>query len=166
MKKIAFTFLSSILILSSCKKDDPEQEHENENINQVTITFTSYEGSNSYTWNLNQVDTIRLKNDTYYDLSPSFVHHDNSHHEDLTDEIRNEAENHQIIYTSTPSDLMTFEYLDKDANGLPIGLQAELKTLKQGKGKMRLELKHFNGSKTNVNAGSTDVDIQFPIVIQ
>lgn len=166
MKKIALTFLSSILILSACKKDDPVHEHEIENINQVAITFTSYEDSNTYTWSLNEVDTIRLKNDTYYDISPSFAYNDNSHHEDLTDEIRNEAENHQIIYTSTPSELMAIENLDVDANGLPFGLQAELKTLKSGTGKLRLVLKHFNGSKTNVNAGSTDVDVQFPIVIE
>lgn len=166
-KRIFSTALLSLSILAfSCKKDDPVHEHENENINQVQLTFHNENTHKTFLWTLDQIDTILLDENQTYELSIAFLHADQDKTEDLTSEIQEEAENHQIVYSIEPSSLASITYLDKDVNNLPIGLESEIKISDAGNGKFRVVLKHFNDSKNIPSSGSTDVDIQFPIVIQ
>lgn len=167
--KIKFGILS-LAILSilnvSCKKDDPVHEHENENINKVEINFSSSTFNETFVWSENQIDTIILNDQEVYDVKISFFHSHDGHEEDLTEEIAQEGENHQITYTSNPSHLIEVKYLDKDQNGLAVGLASQITTIQNGSAQFRTILKHYNGTKSQENSGSTDVDIVFPMLIK
>lgn len=166
-KRFSPILLGMLIMLSiSCKKDDPHHEHENENINQVKINFKDEHTSLDYLWTLNSSDTIFLQKNTSYDVSISFLHEESQHEHDLTDEIREEAENHQVQISSTPSNVLQIEYKDFDKNNLILGLSSKIETLQDANGQLRIVLKHYNGNKNNPSAGSTDVDVQFPLIIQ
>lgn len=163
---IGIALLSFSILTFSCKKDDPIQEHENEQINQVQLTFHNETNHKIFTWSLDQKDTIMLDAYQTYELSVAFLHVDKGEAEDLTEEIEEEAENHQIVYSIEPASLASITYLDKDANDLPIGLDSRINVLAPGNGTFRVALKHFNGTKNNPASGSYDVDVQFPIQIK
>jgi hypothetical protein len=90
--------------------------------------------------------------------------------ENITDEIRAEAEEHQIFFQSTLPGL-TIEYTDRDANGNPVGINTTLTTKDACSGIVTITLRHepdkaaVGVSTGNIlNAGGeTDIEITFTI---
>lgn len=73
---------------------------------------------------------------------------------------------------TTPASLFTTTILDKDNNGLPVGLSSSVVTsASAGTGKLNLLLKHqpeLNGVKVKTGqeaGGSTDIDLLFDVEI-
>lgn len=166
--KFTFLLFSTVVLLNSCKKDDPILEDENEFIHQVNIEFTDSENQNIYTWEVGSSDTILLKADQEYTVQVSFYSLDKAQNEiNITEEILEESDAHQLFYTSTPSNLISVTYEDKDINGQPLGLQTSMKTSDiSQEGKLRIQLKHYAAGKDgNVTSGSTDADVSFVVKI-
>ena len=96
--------------------------------------------------------------------------------EDITPEIVEEGEEHQIFYQKTGT-LNAFKYgtaaSNFDTNGKPIGLQSVFTTTEAASGTLTITLRHEpNKSAVNVAsgditnaAGSTDAEVSFPISV-
>ncbi|MBX0334859.1 hypothetical protein K3G39_16590 [Pontibacter sp. HSC-14F20] len=181
---LAFLLMGSLLTFSACKdEEEPEPDHEHDVVTTVTLTLTPSTGGEAVTatWedldgpggNAPEIDALVLSANTTYTGSLTFAseeaHGDHHHAHDLTSEIREEGIAHEIFYLVTPQDLVDISKTDKDANGLPIGLETTATTTAAGTGKMRIILKHQPGTKSstsNENTGESDVDITFDTKVQ
>lgn len=91
--------------------------------------------------------------------------------ESITDEVREESNDHLVCWEWIPDytddlPLLTLTRLDKDSQGLELGLQISIdaKMGSNSQGKIRCTLKHQPGIKTGACAlGETDVEVDFPV---
>ncbi len=135
------------------------------------------------------IDPIAVPAGTYA-VSVFFVNRLETPEEDITAEVLDESDEHQVFFTGTaingpatdqPTAPITHTYSDTDANNLPVGLANSLVAV-AGTGTMTVTLRHLppvNGAaaKTgalaaevkaggiNSIAGSTDVSVNFPVTV-
>jgi hypothetical protein len=176
MRKTGFNLLMVIFVaatLIGCKKDDGPDD-ENELITTVLLTFTPAGGGASSTFAWRDIDmsgnpeieAISLSASTVYTLSIEVLDETKTPAEDITEEIAEEDDEHQIFYFSNPGGLLTLEYQDEDAAGLPVGLNMRAVASAAGSGTLRAVLKHAPGTKDGQFAtGSTDFDVTFPVTL-
>jgi hypothetical protein len=139
-KQVLFsTLLAASVALTACKKDDPKPVNESELITTVEVTFTNQaDASNVVTirWYDKDGDgpanpvitTGNLKAGATYNAQVKLLNESKSPAEDITAEIREEAEEHQLYYGFSNALFSNFEYLDQDANGRPLGLRFRVST--------------------------------------
>lgn len=173
--------LMSLLVFSVACGDveDPHDhhDHENEVITTVELTFSTA-GADSFTatWADPEndgspvVDDIRLTMGTDYDVTVRFLNGLESPAEDLTAEISDEADQHQVFFTGTAvrgpatsenaEAVVEHAYGDEDPNGFPLGLDNDLSTLGTGDGTLVVTLRHLPPESGNVVKGeSTAADV-------
>ncbi|MCS6965951.1 MAG: hypothetical protein NZ473_04200 [Candidatus Kapabacteria bacterium] len=179
LRGLVVTF--AVLLLVGCEKDPahPHEDHPQELITTVllhvwnepdsthvhTFAFRDVDGPGG---NSPQVDTIHFHgHDTLWRLRLEFLNEAVSPPDTITEEIRREATAHQVFYDVQPQDLFTVERLDRDANGLPLGLEARVRlhSHHEARGSLRIRLFHYEGQKTAQPGGETDVDVTFPVHI-
>ena len=173
--------LVTISSLNSCSNDD-KVVNEEEVITTITTTLTN--GINVITLTSRDLDgdgpndpvfttSGNLAANTVYNGEITFLNETVTPAEDITAEIEEEGEDHQIFY-QTPSAIGTFGYTDFDVNGKPIGLTFTFTTGDAGSGNVIVTLKHLpnksaagvaNGDITNAG-GATDALVTYPVVIQ
>ncbi|MEN3026171.1 MAG: hypothetical protein ABDH31_00480 [Chlorobiota bacterium] len=175
---------SAVLLLVGCEKDPAHlhEGHPQELITTVLVhvwnepdsthvhrfAFRDLDGPGG---NPPRVDTIHFHgHDTLWRLRLDFLNEAVSPPDTITKEIRNEATTHQVFYDVQPQNLFTVERLDKDANGLPLGLEARVRlqhSHREARGSLRIRLMHYHheGEKTTQPGGETDVDVTFPVHI-
>lgn len=166
-KQVLFsTLLAASVALTACKKDDPKPVNESELITTVEVTFTNQADASD-------VVTIRwydkdgdgpanpvitngnLKAGATYNAQVKLLNESKSPAEDITAEIREEAEEHQLYYGFSNALFSNFEYLDQDANGRPLGLRFRVSTASN-----RRDLENFTvmliheGDKSKNNAST------------
>lgn len=87
----------------------------------------------------------------------------------VSDEVREEGVAHQVFYIFSSGLQIQNQYLDKDSNGKPIGLNTRFITKEPSKGTLRIILRHEpdkyatgveEGNPVNAG-GETDIDIVF-----
>lgn len=182
LQVVAFAFLT-ILFTTSCSNDDNPPVNEEELITTVAVTFTG--GGQTITLTSRDLDGDgpnspviaqtggNFVNGTTYAGSVSFLNELENPVEDITIEVAEEAEDHQVFYQITNS-LGAFAYSDLDANGNPVGLAFNFTTTNDGTGQIQVVLRHLpnksasgvaTGDITNAG-GETDVQVIFPVVIQ
>lgn len=175
------------LVLSSCGDSDsvtqPQDDHEHEAITSVilavvdsatgtavdTVRFVDADGEGGKPPVL--PDTLRLRTGRVYHASVRFL--DESHPSDIHDlneEIGgSESDDHAILWMPSGGALSAV-VTDRDSKGLPLGLQASLKTSSTaGRTVLRVNLRHLPGIKTansGLADGETDADVEFPVLIQ
>jgi hypothetical protein len=180
MKKLLFIAALGFAAVA-CKKDDHGHDHGNDSelITTVRLTYTNKANITEKvvaTWKdidgtggkAPEISTLNLKANTTYSVTTELLDESKTPSIDVTAEIRREATEHQLFYLVTGANL-THKYMDKDAKGFDLGLQSEHTTGAASTGKLRVVLKHLVGIKTatsTVNSGETDVDVEFPVVIQ
>ncbi len=172
----------ALFIFTGCDKDDPEITNEEELITTVNytltdeagatvvLTFTDLDGDGgndativggTLVANQRYLGTLELLNEAE---TPS---------ESVNAEISEEAEEHQFFFESNIADL-SFEYLDVDADGNPIGINGALTTGDATSGSITITLRHepnktadgvSDGDISNAG-GETDIEVTFPIVIE
>lgn len=185
MKKLqvlSFAFLS-VLITTSCSNDDNPPVNEEELITTVAVTFTG--GGQTITFTSRDLDgngpndpvitqTVgNLQNGVTYTGSVSFLNELENPAEDITEEVAEEAEDHQVFYQIT-NNLGTFAYTDLDADAKPIGLTFNFTANNSGTGDLVVTLKHLPNKSANgvasgdiTNAGGeTDATVTFPLIVQ
>jgi len=176
---LALLFIS-VLTFTACSDDDDDHDHDSEeelittvrytltNSNDiVTLTFSDPDGeggndgtyavSGNLTANMTYTGIVELLNETE---SPA---------EDITEEVKAEADEHEFFYTSDVSGLAIAK-TDTDGNGNPLGVETSLTTATAGSGTLTVILKHEptkpnDGSSTSAG-GSTDVEVIFNITVQ
>ena len=90
--------------------------------------------------------------------------------EDITSEIADEADEHQVFFTGSAVEgpatgtndeaVVSHAYLDADDQGLPIGLDNEIVSLVAGSGELIVTLRHMpeeSGSPVKVEGAAEDV---------
>jgi hypothetical protein len=173
-KTILFSGLSATLILfiASCHKHD-----EGELITTVRISITPTSGgtTSTFIWKdpdgpggngPTQTDTIRLKDSTDYNAEISFLNESGGNSTDITPEIRNEGKEHLVCISGLPLSNLVINATDSDGK-YPIGLQSSWKSIAQGSGLLRVNLRHQPKSKDgSCDAGESDVDVQFNLLIE
>lgn len=132
--KYAFVLLLSTLIFSSCSSDDenPAPVNEEEVITTVRLTLTDATGT-SVVMESQDLDgdgpddpiiTIdgSILASTEYSGAIQFLNELESPADNITLEILEEDEEHQVFYEITGNSGSTITYNDADANGNPIGV--------------------------------------------
>jgi len=192
MKKhflLLITLFSFTLFITSCGDSDvPGEENEEEVIDRVMLVFVPDEGETVSATAFDEdgegpndfeIDEIVLAPNTTYTLS---IEVDNTiESEDITSEIEEEAEEHMFFFAFTNniftnpagdgnidnrSDAMN--YLDEDANELPLGLETSWTTGSATTGTFRTVLKHQPNAKSassTASTGETDIDITWTLTI-
>lgn len=181
MKKatiISSLFFLTVIVLSSCKKETEHEHHENELITTVKllVTKTGTSDTQEFTWadidgpgGANPViDEIILESASSYNFNVEFLNESGTAVEDHTHEIEEEGDHHRVFYLPNSISL-TFSNLNKDKNGVTLGLSGLLQTGQPGSGSLRLILRHYAGGGKNesdthsATAASTDVDVSFNV---
>ena len=168
--------------------DAPECENEEEVIDRVTLTFTPVGGGTTIVAEATDpdgpgpqdlmVEDINLAQDKTYEMS--IMLENTMEGENITEEILEEAEEHQFFFGWT-GDVFTdpmgdgnidnradpVNYNDQDSNGLPLGLSTNWTVgVDGGTGTLRVVLKHQPDIKTATSSfsdGGTDIDITWNI---
>lgn len=135
-------------------------------------------------------EPIELASGTTYTLSIAFYNRLGTIPEDITDEVRDEATEHQVFLTGSavdgpamanPGAPLAHSYADMDDNGLPIGLENTI-VATTGTGTLTVTLRHMppelppEKSADTANAvrtggfsaigGSTDAMVDFAVTVQ
>lgn len=178
-----------MLTLTACKKDkndDPpaEQPNEEEVITTLILTFTDQEVSTEvFEMRFTDSDggggsppviiSDTLPSSRAYTLAVRVLNESVSPAQEVSDEIATEAVDHQFFFQSNGSTL-SVAYADSDANGHPIGLTNTAVTGAASTGTLTVTLRHqpdkgaagvSTGDITNAG-GETDIEVEFPVVIE
>ena len=194
LKKASLYFLALLAFgFASCESEDPEKENEGEVITDVTLKFQELNGSNALVGEILSfkasdpqgievgktptVQSISLTKGKNYQMTIEVTN--SIEGEDITQEILEEAEEHQFFFLGQVFDSSFFSIQYADAGGIALGVKTNV-TVSASTGtnnsSMRVVLrndldKNFPGvSNTNfanfVQAGGeTDLDITFPVIL-
>ena len=174
---LAFVFLFSVLSFSSCDRDDPKPVNEEEVITTVEVTLIPDGGGGQVILKFMDEDgeqgsiapeiTISgpLQASTRYTGTIRFLNETNHPTEDISEEVREEGNDHLICFDSSQNIAIT--YGDTDDNGLPLGLTTSWLTGEVGTAEVTISLRHQAGTKTGIcpGAGETDVEVTFNLNI-
>jgi hypothetical protein len=177
------------IIIFSCNNDDnntlpppPPVTNEEELITTVKVTLTN--GGSVITLQSKDLDgdgpnvpvvtaSGNLTANTTYSGIVEFLNESVNPADNITKEIEEEEEDHQIFYQLT-SGLGLLNYTDIDANSKPVGLTFSYQTSTATSGNIIVTLKHLpnksasgvpTGDITNAG-GSTDAQVTIPVTIQ
>ncbi len=138
-----------LLAMSACSDVEKADEdvHEHELITTVVLHFTNTADETDMLqvrWNEgdDKGEEIVLQNGSDYTLSLEILNEEEEPTEDVTPEIAQEEDEHQVFFTGdavdgpcmddNPEAFIEHAYADEDANGLPIGLENTISTLAVG----------------------------------
>lgn len=182
-------FLPSLLLLLSvtaCQDvEDPEEENVEEVITTVNLTFTGPDGAVEGSWADPEDDgspvvvSPELAANTEYQVSVEFLNELEDPAEDITEEIDDEADEHQVFFTTD----VVVAYNDEDSIGLPLGLDVTLTTGDEGTEDLTITLQHMpaldgvaqkeaglaeQAAADGVSSlpGDVDVSITIPMTVQ
>ncbi len=180
LKYIIPTVLLTIF-MSSCNGDDdtPEPVNEEEVITTVLVNLISDQGNVT----LSSIDldgdgpnapvldvSGNLKSGTAYAGTVQFLNQTETPADDITLEVVEEAEEHQVFYTAGGGlDAMT-TYGNFDSDGNPLGTIFTLDTSTASTGTLNVTLRHEptkpnDGTLANAG-GETDVSVTFNLTIE
>ncbi|REH47394.1 hypothetical protein C7448_10615 [Tenacibaculum gallaicum] len=184
IKLLAILFTSALAITSCSSDDDPVPVNEEEVITTVTIKLTPQEGGDTVTLQSRDLDGDgpndpivtggTLSANTTYNGEITLLNELEDPAENITEEVAEEADEHQFFYSQTGV-TSTFSYAgDNDTNGNPVGINFTVATGEAGSGNYVFILRHEpNKSAANVKdgditnaGGETDVQVSLPVEIQ
>lgn len=175
-----------LFFVTSCEKnepDDPIIPNEEEVITTLNFTLIPIGVGNTVVLSFQDLDgnggsapTISggiLDTNTTYTGSLELLNELESPALDITEEVQNEAEEHQFFF-QTSIDGMNIIYDDMDANGNPIGLSTLITTNGASAGSLTVILRHEpdkNASGVSIGditnaGGETDIEIVFDVVVE
>lgn len=171
-----------VSFLASCEKD-PVIPNEEELITTLIYTLTPVGGGDAVVFSFRDLDgdggqtpvvTLgELQPHSQYNGQIELLNEAESPVTDITEEVSEEAEEHQFFYEFT--DVMAaIDYADQDANVNPIGITTVLSTGDTGEGLMTITLRHLPDKFATgvsdgwiINAGGeTDIEVSFLLRIQ
>tara|TARA_B100001093_G_scaffold509794_1_gene574502 strand:+ start:13236 stop:13778 length:543 start_codon:yes stop_codon:yes gene_type:complete len=166
------------VVLISCSKDDDSPEPINEE--EVITTMTVVLNPGNITLQSQDLDgdgpnapsvTVsgNLSANTTYSGSITFLNELESPAENITEEVEEEDDEHQVIFVSSGVSL-SVSGLNTDGDGFPLGTEFSLSTVDAGSGTLRIVLRHEptkpnDGTLTGAG-GSTDIDVSFNLTVE
>ena len=197
-----FPSIVALAMLGACDsvEDGNETENEEEVITTVVLTFAPNGGGADVvaTWADPEddgnpvIDAITLSDAEDYTLSVEFFNELEEEPEDITEEIADEDDEHQIFFTGSAVQspatganaeaVVTQMYDDMDGGGLPVGLENTITTDATGSGTFTVTLRHLppeSGEAVKVDglaedvaagglasiAGDTDISVDFDLTV-
>jgi hypothetical protein len=180
MKNISFYALLSIAMIG-CSDDDtaPEVINDEELITTVILTLTQESGDQVVLTTVDldgdgpdePVTTVvgNFSENTIYDGTVAFLDESGEEVEDITQEVIEEADEHQVFYTISEGLNIQTNYEDQDSQGNPLGVQITLSTGAASEGSLTVTLRH-EPVKPNDGlesaGGETDISTSFDVSIQ
>jgi hypothetical protein len=186
MKSLKLVSIFSFLaVFFSCSDDDDvEIINEEEVITTLRVTFIK-ENTNEISTFLYQdlagdgsvdpmISADNLEANTTYIGSVEFLNELEDPAENITLEVVEEGEEHQVFFINSTSLNTNFSYLDTDANNNPIGVEFSLTTGDASTGNLSVLLIHdgdkfadgvAQGDISNTG-GETDIEANFNVVIE
>lgn len=179
--KLLTLFALGGILLSSCSDDDENPDVVNEEETITTIIVTLSGGMNGDVILQSQdldgdgpnppvitATSDSLEGNTTYTGSIEFLNETESPAEDITEEVEEEDDEHQVIYSSTGS-IGSITTTDVDRDGNPLGLNFELSTNTAGSASLTVTLRHEptkpnDGTLTGAG-GETDATATFNVSI-
>ena len=166
--------LLPVLTLAACDDvKDPSETNPEEVITTVVLDFTPTSGGDTltFTWadpendGSPTIDPVVLSDASDYTLAVSFLNELEDPAEDITLEVEEESDQHQVFFTGAavegpstgdnPDALISQAYADTDANGYPVGLEDDIGTLMTGTETLTVTLRHLPPeSDTPVKTGT------------
>lgn len=177
--------LTLILSMSACTKEKME-ENEEEVITTLKLTFTPVAGGSggSKVFQFDDpdgpggtaptLDEINLQAGTSYNVTIQLLNTTKSPAEDITVEVKEEADAHRLYYVPSAGSNLTITNLDNDNNGAPLGINSTWTAGASATGKVKVTLRHYPGNPPNKDQSdavdspksSTDVEVEFNTRIQ
>ena len=180
MKTSAFYALLTLAMLG-CSDDDttPEIINEDELITTVILTLTPDSGDQVVLTTVDldgdgpdePVTTVvgSFLENTQYQGAVQFLNETEDPAEDITQEVIEEADEHQVFYTISEGLNIQTTYEDQDSQGNPLGVQITLSTGAASEGSLTVTLRH-EPVKPNDGlesaGGETDISTSFDVSIQ
>ncbi|MFK7927556.1 MAG: hypothetical protein AB8H79_05180 [Myxococcota bacterium] len=155
------TLILCLALLGCNDTNTPDPDDEQEVITTVVLTFTPSEGGDPVVarWADPEqdgdpaIDDIELVLGTDYSLDVEFLDEASTPAEDITEEVKEEGDEHQVFITGNaiagPATLatadvpLTHAYDDTDGNGNPIGLENSIEATEAGSGVVTITLRHL-----------------------
>ena len=190
LKNLLFIFAVTYLI-SACNNNKnsipkPQEPNENELITTLQLILKEKSDTTKITTAIFQdldgeggkqpttFDTLRLHPSKIYNVTLLLLDESKNPVATISNEVKEEDDEHQLFYTVSGGAQVTFAYTDYDANKVPLGLKT---TFTSGTatinktGKVKVVLKHQGADKPksgqgNASLGSTDIEIDFPVIIK
>ena len=178
LKLLSLLFVATLVFVSCNNNNDPEPVNEEEVITRLVAVLTPQGGGTAITLTSSDPDgdgpgapqlTVNgnLAANTTYNGTVEVWNDLENPAEDITEEVREEDEEHQFFYEST---LVTSAYTDMDANGDDVGLTYTITTGGAGTGTLTITLVHEpnkpnDGTVANAG-GETDFTATFNITVQ
>lgn len=187
MKNLKFLaiLLTTTLFLTSCSSDDDIAPIVEEEV-ITTLKVSLVGGGETIELEYRDLDpdgptppTITVSGplmaNTSYTASMILLNELENPVEDMTEEIEEEADEHQFFYlVGSGLNISNLTYLDFDEDGKPLGLSFNFDTGEASQGNFTIVLRHepdkdapgvSEGNITNAG-GDTDISATFPLVIQ
>ena len=180
MKNISFYALLSIAMIG-CSDDDtaPEVINDEELITTVILTLTQESGDQVVLTTVDldgdgpdePVTTVvgNFAENTQYTGAVQFLNETEDPAEDITEEVIEEADEHQVFYTVSEGLNITTTYQDFDSNDNPLGVNITLETGEASSGSLTVTLRH-EPVKPNDGldsaGGETDIATSFDVTIE
>ena len=174
-----------IVLVSSCKSDDPEPVNDEEVITTVRVTFTNTANAQDVVvatftdldgpgGNDGVTQHPTLSANSTYTTTIEFLNESETPAEDITEEVEEEDLDHQVFFVSGAGLNMTYAYGDQDSQGNPLGLTGTSTTAAASTGTLNVILIHEpNKSGTGVSTGDPtnaegeeDISVVFNVTIQ
>lgn len=182
MKKVFFYATLALLFINvSCKDDDtPEVVNEEEVITTLTVTLTPQTGTVVELKSQDSGDmgsagaefTVSgpLAVNTVYSGEIVLLNELESPAENITDEVNEESDEHQFVFTLNGLSDVVIDNLNTDTKGLALGTTFDLTTGAAESGTITFTLRHEptkpnDGTLAEVG-GDTDIDATFTVTVQ
>lgn len=177
-----FAIVLTTLTFIACSNDDdsPEPVNEEEVITTLTVTLTPNGPGNPIIMQSRDLDgdgpdapvvTVsgELSAGTTYSGSIVLLNETETPAENITEEVEEEAEEHQFFFVPQSSLDVDVSYGNFDANGEPLGTEFELVANTASTGNLTIILRHEptkpnNGTPADAG-GETDISVTFSVEI-
>ena len=175
--------MALLFVTASCDKGDditPEPVNEEEVITTLTVTLTPASGTAIVLKSFDDdgdgpnspelTVSGSLVTNTVYSGAIELLNELESPAEDITDEVNEESDEHQFVFTLSGLSDVVIDNLNTDTNGMPLGTTFNLTTGAAESGTLTFTLRHEptkpnNGTLAEV-AGDTDIEVTFDVVVQ
>lgn len=186
--KLLTLSLIAVFALTACKKDKEDDDHDHDHNEEELITtvraFFTHSGTSDvvqFSWvdtdgdggNAPVITGGELQPGATYTVSLLLLNESISPADTISNEVADEAAEHQFFFATTGGSLTWSSYADADSNGLPLGLATVWTTTTAGSGNLAIILRHEpNKSAAGVSAGDitnaggeTDIEVEIPYTV-
>ncbi|OQP48918.1 hypothetical protein [Niastella populi] len=175
--------LLTTAVFTACKKEKGESNEE-EVITTMQLTLTPHDGSTPLVYKFEDadgpggaapsIDQIVLASSETYDVALQLLNKTVNPAEDITEEIEEEADAHRFYFEPAAGSNITISGLDKDGNGVDLGVNSTWTTGAAATGSITITLRHYPAEPPNKAAGDavnsqksgTDIEATFTTKIQ